>query len=446
MTDQPKPHSTVTPSVSTSGTFPLVIAADLSDSMSRAGLANDARLIHRNQTHPGLVDLSLLPRPVQRLGIVGCGLMGRSIAALAVGQGIPVTMIDAAEPALDLARETFSGDSCVTVTSQYAPLAEADLIIEAVVETLPVKKMVHQRIESSAATHATIASNTSSIPLSSMEHHFKSHERFCGIHFCHPEVMSLVEVIAGPSTSPQTTANAVGFVRQLEKMPIAIKDCAGFVVNRLLSAMLNQSLRLLGSGIPVAEIDAAMRAFGFKAGPFEIIDIIGADTCMYAGRTMWEHKLECVSLSPILPRLVKLGRLGRKTGAGFYCYPDPRGDAVDDPELQTLIAPYVKFEKVPQPPTPRGIRALALKILAPVVLEATRILEQSIVDDFRDIDLAFTHGLSFPQQRGGLLYWADQIGIKDLLDILESLAIDDPAHTPTALLNSMASHGTRFYN
>ncbi len=420
---------------------------DLSEQLAQAGLDNDTALVRRNLTAPGKVDLTLAPTQVQHLGIVGCGLMGRSIGALALSQGIAITMVDVAQSAIAVARETFFDDDHVTITDQYAQLATADLIIEAVVETLPVKKTVHERIELVASPHATIASNTSSIPLASMEKHFRVSDRFCGIHFCHPEVMSLVEVIAGPSTSAQTTADAVGFVRQLEKMPIAIEDGAGFVVNRLLSAMLNQSLRLLSQGIAVADIDAAMRAFGFKAGPFEIIDIIGADTCMYAGRTMWEHKLECVSLSPILPRLVKHGRLGRKAGAGFYKYPHPRGEATIDPQLQPLIDPYQDTSAIEETGNTRNSRShLALQILAPVVLEATRILEQGIVNDFRDIDLAFTHGLSFPQHRGGLLFWADQVGVTELTAMLSERSNSEPSLKPTALMVSMASNGQGFYS
>lgn len=433
MSDHPKPD--------------LTSADDLPEQLSQAGLDNDAALVRRNQTAPGKVDLKLAPHPVKHLGIVGCGLMGRSIAALSVGQNISITMVDVAQSALATARETFANADLVTITDQYAQLATADLIIEAVVETLPVKKSVHERIESVAAPNATIASNTSSIPLASMESHFRLPDRFCGIHFCHPEVMSLVEVIAGPSTSEQTTANAVGFVRQLEKMPIAIDDGAGFVVNRLLSAMLNQSLRLLSQGVAVADIDAAMRRFGFKAGPFEIIDIIGADTCMYAGRTMWEHKLECVSLSPILPRMVKQGRLGRKTGVGFYKYPDPRGEALVDPQLQPLLDPYQDTSKLDDALSAEKLHSeLAIQILAPVVLEATRILEQEIVNDFRDIDLAFTHGLSFPQRRGGLLFWADQVGVAELTAKLIARSSDDPSLKPTTLLVSMAEGGQSFYS
>jgi 3-hydroxyacyl-CoA dehydrogenase/enoyl-CoA hydratase/3-hydroxybutyryl-CoA epimerase/3-hydroxyacyl-CoA dehydrogenase/enoyl-CoA hydratase/3-hydroxybutyryl-CoA epimerase/enoyl-CoA isomerase len=211
--------------------------------------------------------------------------------------------------------------------------------------------------------------------------------------------------------------------------------------------MLNQSLQLLSRGVAVTETDAAMKKFGFKAGPFEIIDIIGADTCMYAGRTMWEHKLECVSLSPILPRLVKQGRLGRKVGVGFYKYPDARGMAIVDPELQPLLDPYQNKTAMIDGGDAENLGSdLAFQILAPVVLEATRIVEQAIVSDYRDIDLAFTHGLSFPQCRGGLLYWADHVGMAELVRKLAMRAECDPSLTPTAMMVSMADRGVGFYS
>ena len=418
-----------------------------------AGLANDAALIARNLIAPGIVDLDLQTTPIKTLGIIGCGLMGCSIAHLAIIAGMRVVMVDASETALATAAAMFVeqvDSGAFDISASYQRLADADLVIEAVVETLPVKKQVHEKIEAVVSPNTIVATNTSSIPLASMESHFQHPGRFCGIHFCHPEVMALVEVISSVSTEPQTIASAVGFVRQLEKMPIAIKDSAGFVVNRLLAAMLNQALRLLSSGIPVARVDQAMRQFGFDAGPFEIIDIIGADTCMYAGRTMWEHKMKCVSLSPILPRLVKHGRLGRKAGAGFYAYPDPADRtaeaAVDDPELMPLIQSYCKDAADEDIATVDDNTQMATEILAPVVLEATRLIDEGIVADFRDIDLAFTHGLSFPQAQGGLLFWADRVGLKKLMQVLTKLAESDPRLAPSDMIESMAADGRKFYS
>ena len=213
-----------------------------------------------------------------------------------------------------------SGNSGADIesVSSYDCLTDVDLVIESVVETIEVKKIVLEKIRSSIGPSTLLATNTSAIPLAKLTPFVERPEQFCGIHFCHPELMSLVEVVRSTETSDSTIASAMQFVRSLDKMPVAVNDCAGFVVNRLLAAMIDQSLRLLMSGISIEKIDAAMRDFGFQGGPFEIMDVIGIDTCMYAGRTMWEAGVECVSLSPILPRLVKKQRLGRKTNAGFY--------------------------------------------------------------------------------------------------------------------------------
>ena len=278
-----------------------------------------------------------------------------------------------------------------------------------------------------------------------MAKNFPSPDRFCGIHFCHPEVMSLVEVIAGPDSSEQAVADAVGFIRQLGKMPIAINDGAGFVVNRLLAAMLNGALRLLVEGLTISQIDDAMVEFGFKAGPFQIIDIIGADTCMYAGRVMYEHGLNCVSLLPILPRLVKHNRLGRKTLIGFYIYPDHRADSIVDPGLDEIISKYQKPDVAAEVAKLSNVD-IALQILAPVVLEATRIIEEEGVNDLRDIELAFIHGLSFPQHRGGLLFWADEVGIDTIVKTLLRLTDDDPRLQPTDLLSAMRQEDRKFYD
>ena len=421
-------------------------------SPANKGLLNHHFLVQRNGTEPGLVDLNLNAAPIKKLGIVGAGVMGRSIAQVALGAGIDVALIDASQNSIAIARSELSAPEfqipagrTLSISDEYDQLSDVDLVIEAVVETISVKASVHQKIQSVTPTGSLLASNTSSIPIEAMAKNFNFPERFCGIHFCHPEVMSLVEVIAGPDSSEQAVADAVGFIRQLGKMPIAINDGAGFVVNRLLAAMLNGALRLLVEGLTISQIDDAMVEFGFKAGPFQIIDIIGADTCMYAGRVMWEHGLNCVSLLPILPRLVKHNRLGRKTLIGFYIYPDHRGDSIVDPGLDEIVSKYQKPE-VAAAIAKLSNADIALQILAPVVLEATRIIEEEGVNDFRDIELAFIHGLSFPQHRGGLLFWADEVGIDTIVKTLLRLTDDDPRLQPTDLLTAMRQEDRKFYS
>ena len=213
----------------------------------------------------------------------------------------------------------------------------------------------------------------------------------------------MVEVVCGPATSPETVCSAVGFVQGIKKIPIAMRDSPGFVVNRLLAALLNASLDLFVSGVEIQRIDAAMRDFGFLGGPFEIIDVIGVDTCMYAGRTMWEAGVKCVSLSPILPKLMKNKRLGRKSGAGFYEYPDGAIAGVWNPNVGDLIDSYRS-----ETSSELNEEQIRQQILNLVAAEANLILDEKIVGNRFDIDLCIVNGFSFPKHRGGILFWQQQ--------------------------------------
>ncbi len=404
-------------------------AAEASESLAMAqvygspanrGLLHHYFLVRHNHKNPGLVDTSLEVQPVKSLGIVGAGLMGASIATKCAASGMEVRLLDANPGAARLAAQRINESTTgptgptVKVIDDYDDLSGVDLVIESVVETMNVKKSVLQKIEAVENAPRWVASNTSAIEIGSMSPHIEHRNSFCGIHFCHPKLMSLVEVICGPDTDEQTVANSVAFVRQLRMMPVAINDCPGFVVNRLLATMLNQALQLYSEGHSIESIDSAMRDFGFLGGPFEIIDVIGADTCMYAGRSMWENGLKCVSLSPILPRMVKKNLLGRKVGMGFYRYATPEGDGEFDLSIDELLNGYRTTESKAE----RDSESIAIRILSKVALEASLILEEEIVSDPRDIDLCIIHGLSFPSHLGGILFWADQMGIGTLNKIL----------------------------
>ena len=271
--------------------------------------------------------------------------------------------------------------------------------------------------------------------------------------------MSLVEVIAGPSSSEQAIANAVGFVKGLRKMPVAMNDGPGFVVNRLLGAMIDQAINLFCEGFEIETIDQAMREFGFRGGPFEILDIVGVDTCMYAGRTMWESGLKCVGLTPVLPKMVKTNRIGRKTGKGFYHYPDAAGEPVWNDDVLELIGDYrnnsashgsldeTNVGKTKAEKTQSAIHSeIVNSILSVVALEATGILDEEIVADHRDIDLCIIHGFSFPPHRGGILFWADQIGWKRVEEILADLGSKQERLLPSAIIKKMADRGDVFYS
>jgi len=361
------------------------------------GLSYYQTALRHNAQQPGLVDLSLTPVPIRTVGIVGAGLMGGSIAKICYAAGLSVRLLDAAN---DNANASSRQIQCAT---DYDHFSDCDLVIESVVETLDVKRIVLKRIEAAVSKDTIVATNTSAIPIEKLAAGLEYPSRFCGIHFCHPELMALVEVVCGPETRPETISAAVGFVQRIEKIPIGMRDSPGFVVNRLLAALLNASLELFSAGVEVQQIDGAMREFGFAGGPFEIIDVIGVDTCMYAGRTMWEAGVECVSLSPILPKLMKNKRLGRKSGKGFYDYPDKAGTPVWNPSVGDLINGYRS-----ETSSELNGEEIRQRILKSVAAEANLILSEEIVGDRFDIDLCIVNGFSFPKHRGGILFWQDE--------------------------------------
>ncbi len=403
------------------------------------GLLNHYFLGEHNRKQPGFVDMSIKAHSLQRIGIVGAGIMGCGISKACSDRGMTVTLLDISKDVLQRADQYLNSDR-VTTTSDYSQLADCELVIEAVVESLPVKQQVLQQIEQAVSDEAIIATNTSAIPLQSMVDSIDQQKRFCGIHFCHPQVMSLIEVIRGETTSEQTIATAVEWVRSLRKMPIVVKDSPGFVVNRLLTIMLDQSLRLAEQGHTINEIDQALVEFGFQGGPFEIMDVIGTDTCMLAGRAMWNSGIRSLTPSPVLPKMVKQGWLGRKSLNGFYRYDKIDSPKQPNPAADQLIIEYQTSNR------PIPLADIAPMIMSAIILEATNILQHQIVADARDIDLCIIHGLSFPAHLGGILFWANQFGIEQINSYLDQMASELPKRAPNEMLRQMASQATPFYS
>ena len=289
-------------------------------------------------------------------------------------------------------------------------------------------------------SHAILTTNTSTIPVSALAAALPDPSRFCGLHFCNPVPQrQLVEIVIGPSTSGQTVATAVTYVAQIGKLPIVVQDSPGFLVNRLLLPYLNEALELICQGADLRKIDEAARAFGMALGPIEFFDTIGIDTAMWAGRTLWEAFPDRIALTPVLPALVKRNRLGQKTGLGFYRYesPDARGQV--DPDLAPILAPYNRRTRK------FTAQEITMRLFLPMLVEATRAIEEAVVQDVRDVDVGMLYGLAFPESRGGLLYWADSIGVAAIVDMLKSFEPLGKRMHPTPLLLEMAQTGQRFY-
>jgi 3-hydroxyacyl-CoA dehydrogenase/enoyl-CoA hydratase/3-hydroxybutyryl-CoA epimerase/3-hydroxyacyl-CoA dehydrogenase/enoyl-CoA hydratase/3-hydroxybutyryl-CoA epimerase/enoyl-CoA isomerase len=252
--------------------------------------------------------------------------------------------------------------------------------------------------------------------------------------------MKLVEVIRGAKTSDETVATAVAFVKRIGKMPIVINDGPGFLVNRLLFPYMNEALQLLHEGAGLREIDRAATAFGMPMGPITLSDLVGLDTAHYAGSVMQQAFPGRVVSSPILTALTEQGRLGQKSGRGFYSYQNKKGKAEDDPAVEKLVAEHRRGQR-------KLTRdELTQRLFLPMLVEATRMLEEGIVRDVRDVDLGLIFGIGFPPFRGGLLFWADTLGAEKIVEMLKPYEALGERFKATPLLHKMAAEGRKFYS
>ena len=433
--------------------------AQLFGSPINAALINVFFLVDRNKKDEGIANGVVQPHAIESVTVVGAGIMGSGIAAATIKHELPVTFTDASRTVLENgAREVMEqvaynpqtkiADAAravhfspfMNLSHSHEELTSTDVVIEAVVENADVKRQVLTELESGLSDTAILASNTSTIPISSLAEALQRPDRFCGIHFFNPvRRMKLVEVIRGRETSDQTIATAVAYVKRVKKSPIVVNDGPGFLVNRLLLPYLHEALELLCDGASVRDIERAARSFGMPMGPITLYDVVGLDTACYAGTTMYQAFPDRIIASPVLPALVKAGRLGQKSGAGFFVYPNGKSRGHEDPDLQRFLEPYL-----------RGTRSfsqeeLQQRLFLPMVLEATRILDEKIVRDARDIDLGLIYGLGFPPFKGGLLFWADCVGTAALLEQLKPLEALGARTRPTAGLLEMDRRGSRFY-
>ena len=435
------------------------MAALFGSPVNRA-LINVFFLSDRNKKDTGVDRADLKPATIKSVGVFGAGIMGYSIAAVCVKRELPLTINDANPAALargvqnilsEVSYNKATGGPDVERALKHAPLVNAttndaemaacDLIIEAVVENPQVKKQLFARIEPLLRPDAILATNTSTIPIARLAEGLKRPERFVGIHFFNPvRKMPLVEVIRGPQTSDETVATAVAFAKAVGKSPIVVYDGPGFLVNRALFPYLTEALELIMDGVPIGQIESAAKNFGMPMGPITLYDVIGLDTALYAGAVMHEAFPDRCLASPLPVALVKAGRLGQKSGAGFFVYDkDKAGRGRPDPALADVLKPYLRE---PQKLTDEQVTH---RLFLPMLLEAIRIVEEKKVRDPRDVDLGLIYGIGFPPFKGGLLFWADQLGAAKIVEMLKPLAHLGPRAQPTPGLLEMARSGGKFY-
>ncbi len=424
-------------------------AAEVAGRLNAERLADVAR---RRSGQPARVDHAA----IQSVGICGAGIMGAAIAAANVRHAIPVQLYDASHSAIDRAVQAVREEiaavaanidphpparSLLHICSQQDDLAGCDLVIESVVENRELKQRILEQLARRLAPDAILATNTSTLGVSELGNALHHPGRFCGLHFCNPvSQRPLVEIVRGQSTSDETLAKMLAYAVRIGKLPIVVRDSPGFLINRLLLPYLNEALELVCRGVDLQQIDRVARQFGMAMGPIELLDLIGTDTAMWAGRTLWEAYPDRIALTPVLPALVKRGRLGQKTGCGFYRYTSPNGAGKRDPDLRPILAPYVRR------PRDFSTSEITQRLFLPMLIEATRAIEERVITDVRDVDIGLLFGLGFPKSRGGLLSWADQIGVATIVTMLRRFESLGKRMQPTELLLSYARTGKTFYD
>lgn len=404
-------------------------------------------------------------RPVTQAAVLGAGIMGGGIAFTSALRGTPVLMKDIQTKQLELgmaeaqkllAKQVKSGKqkqeqadavlASIKPQLDYAGFDAAAVVVEAVVENLKVKHAVLVEVENVVRPDTVIASNTSSLRIDDLVVPLQRPENFVGMHFFNPvPLMPLVEVIKGSKTSDIAASTIVGYGVAMGKTPIVVKDGPGFLVNRILTPYLLAASRLIADGADFVTIDQVMEAFGWPMGPNYLNDVIGMDTGKHVSEVIGAGFPDRMGVTwqDSVTLMVAQGRLGQKNGIGFYRYEmDPAGKpkkSVDPDSHRILAAAQSNGTREFSP------QEIIDRMMLPMLIEAARALEDSVVDTPAELDMALLLGLGFPQYLGGPLKYADWLGLDKVVSLSERYAALGPMYQVTPQMREMAQKGRRYY-
>ena len=402
------------------------------------------------------------PQSFKKVGIIGAGFMGASIGYVTALSGIEVVLIDRDQESADKGKahshklmteqvnrgRATSADrdallSRITPSADYAALSDCDLVIEAVFEDRKVKAETIKKAQAVIGDKTIFASNTSTLPITSLAGEFKDPARFVGIHFFSPvERMMLVEIIRGKQTGDLALATALDFVRAIRKTPIVVNDLRGFFANRCVLNYIQEGHLMFMEGVPAAMIENVGRMAGMPVGPLSLNDEVALDLGWKILKAT-EADLGPKAVNPqqkwLLQELVeKRGRLGRKNGKGFYDYPQGSPKRLW-PGLAELQAKKLDPDKI-------DIQELKYRLLMVQSLEAARCVEEGVITDVREADVGSILGFGFAPFTGGTLSYIDMMGAKRFVDICKKLEKKyGPRFQPPKLLIDMAQKGDTFY-
>ncbi len=412
------------------------------------------------KSRTGVTDSSVKPKKVHQVGVLGAGTMGGGIAATVAEKGMFALMKDINQEALDLGYRAADSiwekkvrrkrlnklqlaerKSRRAGTLDYSEFGKLDVIIEAIVENMEIKKKVIAEAASHVREDAIMATNTSSLSVTEMSAAHPHPQNFLGMHFFNPvDKMPLVEVIRGEKSSDEAVATIFSLAKQMGKTPVVVKDSPGFLVNRLLIPYLIEAAHFLQEGMSVEVIDRAFqKSFGMPMGPCRLMDEVGLDVCVKVSKIFRESLGDRIEIPESMLKLESTDRLGKKNHKGFYLYDSKGKQGGVDPGIYKDLG-------LSEPTNPHSPEELLRRGMYNMVNEASMVLiEEKVVESAADLDLAMIMGTGFPPFRGGLLKWADREGLPQILSELEVFAAKyGKRFKPSAALISMAGAGEGF--
>jgi 3-hydroxyacyl-CoA dehydrogenase len=399
------------------------------------------------------------PRAVRTVAVIGLGTMGRGIVQTLAAAGLAVIAVARDDAALGKARAAVetawakidpparaAQEALVRWSATLSDVADADLVVEAIRESVSDKTALFAELGRVARPGAILASNTSYLDIDVLGEAPGRRADVAGLHFFNPPTaMRLVEIVVGRHTAPDVTATLVGLARTLGKVPVRSGVCDGFIVNRLLAKRSREAYFLLEEGASPYAIDRVMTDFGFPLGPFALGDLAGIDV-QYAARRARAHSFtEREHRAEFVDQLHALGRLGRRSGSGWYAYPEGGGKPQPDPEIGTLLARHAARHGLRQ----RQIEddEVRDRLILAMVNEGARLIDEGIVAGPAEIDVALVHGIGFPAHLGGPMWWADGQGLDGIVATLSRFMVDQGGDLwqPAAGLMQRAAQGRSFY-
>lgn len=397
------------------------------------------------------------PRDVKQVAIIGAGTMGGGIAMSFANAGIPVTLIETGDEqlkrGLGIMQKNYDATAARGGIPADAPakrmglikgvvglenVKDADLIIEAVFETMAIKKEVFSKLDQHAKPGAVLATNTSYLNINEIAAMTKRPQDVLGMHFFSPaNVMKLCEIVRGEKTAPDALMTAVAIAKRIAKVPVVVGVCDGFVGNRMLAARGKQAEKFLFEGALPQQVDAVLTKFGMPMGPFAMGDLAGLDIG-------WRSRQDRGIKSEIADAICEAGRFGQKTGKGYYKYEAGSRSPLPDPEIEKLIEETTA--KLGLKRRQISDDEILERLMYPMINEGARILEEKIAARPSDIDVVWLYGYGWPIYRGGPMFYADSVGLKKIAERLSFYAkqTNDPSLEPTPLLKRLADEGKTF--